>query len=189
MLLITVPVFLFSTSAGKAIKRWSGKGVVGSGLILLILSALFQMWAINSSMVSVLAIGMVLLGLGWCFTWGPATTVGVMAESKELAALAAGAVMTIQDIGAVLGLAIGGALFRAVGENRILMGLKRQHFSLDVPLKHVLSNPHAVKSKPVFEIVQKGFENGYSVTMWFLIGIAVVALIATFSMMKRDRSQ
>lgn len=111
MLLVTVPVVLFSSLVGKLYAKTGPKLLLVSGFLLLALSALCQrLYAFDP--LSLLFIAALSFGFGWVIAWGPSITTGISSVPRDAAGIASGAFTTVQEIGGTLGLAIAGTVFR-----------------------------------------------------------------------------
>jgi EmrB/QacA subfamily drug resistance transporter len=112
MLICTLPVALLSSHVGK----WSIKVgqrlpiLIGFALLALSISIQFSLQP-ESSMAIALAMSLT-FGAGWVLIWGPTTTAALSSLPRDLAGIASGAFTTVQEVGATVGLAITGTLFR-----------------------------------------------------------------------------
>jgi len=114
LLFVTGPVALFSTAVGKLYGKIGARIPLIIGFLFLILSVLVQFSLKKTSGIALPMLACLCFGLGWVFIWGPSTTVAISALSKDLAGVASGGFITIQEIGGSLGLAITGTVFRIV---------------------------------------------------------------------------
>jgi len=114
LLLVTGPLVLFSTAVGKLYGKIGARLPLIIGFLLLILSVGVQFSLEKSSGIVLPMLACLTLGIGWVFIIGPSTTVAISALSKDLAGVASGGFITIQEIGGSLGLAITGTVFRIV---------------------------------------------------------------------------
>lgn len=111
LLLITMPVALLSHSVSKWYTKIGAKPLLLIGFALLMISALLQATFTDVSFLS-LSLACLTLGVGWALTWGPSITTALTSLSHRLAGIASGMFVTLQELGAVITLAIGGAIFR-----------------------------------------------------------------------------
>jgi EmrB/QacA subfamily drug resistance transporter len=175
MLLITVPVAVFSIPIGKLYEKIGAKILLIIGFVLLFLSVFFQ---------SELTIygSCIFIGLGWVCTWGPSASQALSSLPHHMAGIASGMFMTLQEIGGVIGLAIAGVAFR-VGVTKFLapyMGtiegvFKERTMSL-------LSDPRAAESllepnSPILSWLHEGFKAGYAHMLVFLAVLMVAAAL------------
>lgn len=109
LLLITLPVALLSHSVSKLYTKTGAKLPLVIGFVLLMISALFQ--ALLEGILS-LGLSCLTLGIGWAFIWGPSITCALTSLSHNIAGIASGMFVTIQELSAVITLAIGGMIFR-----------------------------------------------------------------------------
>ncbi len=111
MLLVTVPVVLFSSTIGKLYAKTGPRLLLLSGFSLFALSALSQrLYALDP--LPLLLIAALSFGFGWVIAWGPSITTAISSVPRDAAGIASGAFTTVQEIGGTLGLAIAGTIFR-----------------------------------------------------------------------------
>lgn len=183
MLLITVPVAVFSIPIGKLYEKIGAKALLIVGFPLLFLSVFFQ------SELTMYG-SCILIGLGWVFTWGPSASQALSSLPHHMAGIASGMFMTLQEIGGVIGLAIAGVAFR-VGVNRFLnpyMGKIEE--TLKERTDSLLSDPRAAESflephSPILAWLHDGFKAGYANMLVFLAVLMVAAALCSLFLPKR----
>jgi len=185
MLLITIPVAVFSMPVGKLYEKVGAKPLLFTGFFLLFLSVFFQSYLTIQG-------ACLFIGFGWVLTWGPSASRALSTLPHEMAGIASGMFMTLQEIGGVIGLAIAGVAFR-IGTNRFLaphMGdiqrvLKDKAASL-------LSDPAAAETivgahSPILPWLHEGFKAGYEDMLLFLAVLMCLAAICSLCMPKSHR--
>ena len=106
MLFITLPVALFSVLVNKLYQKVGAKPLLIAGFSLLFLSVFFQFSL-------PIQLSCLLMGFGWVLTFGPSASRALMTLPHEMAGMASGMFMTLQEIGGVMGLALSGVVFRS----------------------------------------------------------------------------
>jgi EmrB/QacA subfamily drug resistance transporter len=117
LLPITGMVALLSPIVGKMLSNISAKWLILCGFFLYLISAAMQAFFRADSSLYWILTSVFLIGVAWPLLRIPATTRGVAALPPHLSGTAAGVLWTVQNIGAAVGLAITGSVFRAYYEN------------------------------------------------------------------------
>ena len=185
MLLITIPVALFSMPMGLLYEKIGAKTLLLVGYFLLFFSVFFQ----SRLPMEVFCL---IIGFGWVFTWGPSTSKALSSLPYHMAGIASGMFMTLQEIGGVVGLAISGVVFR--------MGTKRFLAPKMEDIEHVLgSRTDALISAPlaaeeitgpnsqILTWLHQGFNIGYRDMMLFLSLFMLIAVVSALLLPKRDK--
>ncbi len=156
----------------KLYNRVGAKPLLITGFSLLLLSAFFHAYLtiIGSCL---------LMGFGWVLTWGPSASRALTTLPHQMAGIASGMFMTLQEIGGVMGLAASGVFFR-MGTSRYLAPYMEEIqavFGDRTPA--ILSDPVlAEQTNPrIASWLHEGFIAGYSDVLWFLIILMVAAVI------------
>lgn len=123
MLLVTVPLAIFSWFGSYLYQKYQPKNLILLGFLFLIMSVLMQMNFYPNTSFLFLAVGTAAFGIGWSFIWGPTTTTALSALPKEHAGIASGSFVTIQEIGGTVGLAITVSVVRT--HSNLLFGYHR----------------------------------------------------------------
>lgn len=106
MLLVTVPLAIFSFVGGHLYKVYGPKPLILLGFFFFTLSAILQLYFSADTNFALIAFSTLCFGIGWGLAWGPTTTAALTTLSHQHAGIAAGSFVTIQEIGGNLGLAI-----------------------------------------------------------------------------------
>lgn len=175
MLLITLPVALFSMPVSKLYERVGPKILLTVGFALLFISVFFQ---------SYLSIewSCIIIGFGWVLTWGPSASKALSSLPHHMAGMASGMFMSLQEMGGVLGLAISGVAFHT-GINQFLSPKKHEICSaLKEYTPSLLTDPKAAESllpnnSPILDLLHQGFKLGYENMLFFLSIFMLVAII------------
>lgn len=182
MLLITLPVAIFSISVGKIYEKIGAKALLIVGFFILCLSVFFQAkLTIYGSCV--------LIGFGWVLTWGPSASQALSSLPHHMAGIASGMFMTLQEIGGVIGLAIAGVVFR-MGTNFFLaphMEIIEETFKERT--SSLLSDPSAAEDlvsphSPILSWLHGGFQAGYESMLVFLAILMLLAALCSLFLPK-----
>jgi EmrB/QacA subfamily drug resistance transporter len=185
MLLITLPVTLFSIPISTLYEKLGAKPLLMSGFFLLFLSVFFH------GQLSTAAFCL-LIGLGWVLTWGPSTTKALSSLPYRMAGVASGMFMTLQEIGGVLGLTISSVVFR-IGRNHFLAPkMKEIESVLQDQTTYLLSNPNeATKflqpNSPILTWLLQGFKIGHDYMLLCLSVLMFIAIVLSFFIPKKTR--
>lgn len=112
LLFLTLPLMITSIFGGFISKKIDPKYLITTGSILLIISTLIQTFLDPSSILS-MQIALITFGAGWGTTWSAIMSRGISSLPKNMAGVATGGWMTVQEVFACLGLAITGSLLRS----------------------------------------------------------------------------
>jgi EmrB/QacA subfamily drug resistance transporter len=116
MLLVTVPLVLFSMRSKWFYERFGPKKLIMLGAVFLILAAVLQLlFKFNTSLAQIIAAA-ICFGFAWALIWSPAATKAVSTLPLTHAGIASGTFVTIQEVGGSMGLAITGAVVRRFGD-------------------------------------------------------------------------
>lgn len=112
MLLVTVPLVMFSMRGQWFYRKVGPKRLITFGFIFLLASAICQYAFKFNDHLSMVIIAALMFGLGWAVIWSPAATKAVSTLPLSHAGIASGTFVTIQEVGGSLGLAITGSVAR-----------------------------------------------------------------------------
>lgn len=204
LLCITVPVVIFSPIVGKLTeKKISAKSIIILGLFMMALSALMQAFFAEQNALWYLIIALLLMGLGWTFMYGPATTVALSQIPSNFAGVASGALNTIQELGGAIGLAITVSIFRFRDNQTLIQGLKNKNLYLNMEnsdqIRSLLADPEAATAKlstfgqtgkELLPLFRQSFLEGYTSAMWLLFALSLLgAVVIIFFLHAKKRKQ
>ncbi len=197
MMLITLPVFFL----GPLVAKWPSaeKWLIIFGLLCFAAAAALCLGVKPVGRFGLLVAALLTIGIGWGVMWGPSISIGVSAVNERLSGLAAGALMTIQDLGGVLGLAISGTLFRTVAGDRITTYIQDEHIpvpgSVVQEVAGAISNPHAIESmrdvlrfdleERLPDAMRYAFMMGWDAAMWLLIALSLFAALSALILLRK----
>lgn len=187
MLLITLPVAIFSMPVSKLYGKIGAKVLLIIGFPILCLAVFFQ------SKLTMYG-SCLLIGFGWVLTWGPSASQALSSLPHKMAGIASGMFMTLQEIGGVIGLAIAGVVFR-MGTNWFLaphMEKIEEVFKERTP--SLLSDPAAAEKfvdahSPILSWLHGGFKAGYESMLVFLAILMILAALCSLFLPKHISKQ
>ena len=109
LLFITLPVFFFSVTVSKLCHKWGAKSLMLLGYTLFFIGFFLQ--AFMNPNYWTLGIGSLAIGFGWVLTWGPSISSALSSIPHHIAGTASGMFTTLQELGAILSLALAGVFF------------------------------------------------------------------------------
>lgn len=183
LLYIILPLTLLSVPIAKLYKRLGAKPLMLSGYACFIAAFLLQslfirtLWGIE--------LGCLAIGLGWALTWGPSISCALSSISHNIAGIASGMFTTLQELGGIVFLALGGVVFRTVQQNRLAPNRAAIESALPADqFDSLISNPAALEKQlgadsPIFNWTEQAFYAGYEITFWFLFGVCLFAILMT----------
>lgn len=110
MLLVTIPLTLFSFYSEGFYYRFGPRRLILVGFLCLMLSAFSQLFFTNSVSGMTIMIATISFGLAWGLIWNPSATRAISTLSQSQAGVASGTFVTFQEIGGSCGLAVSGAI-------------------------------------------------------------------------------
>lgn len=105
MLGITIPVILFSPFIGKKYQPHRAWAFISLGFLLLVFSALLQIFISSGSSTLYIFLATLLYRMGYVLICGPSTTATIAVVPPYRAGIASGTFVTFQEIGGTIGLA------------------------------------------------------------------------------------
>ncbi|MCC2624601.1 MAG: family efflux transporter permease subunit [Burkholderiales bacterium] len=113
LLPVTATIALLSPVIGRYVDRHGAKNVLLCGFIFFALSAFMQANFNNINSIFFVLLALVSMGIGWACVLGPSTVLALASLPESSSALAMGASWTLHNIGGVVGLGIGLAVYYA----------------------------------------------------------------------------
>ncbi len=110
MLLVTIPLTLFSFFSERFYHRFGPKRLILAGFLSLMLSAVSQLFFTDTVNRLVIVIASISFGLAWGLIWNPSATRAISTLSQSQAGIASGTFVTFQEVGGSCGLAVSGAI-------------------------------------------------------------------------------
>ncbi|MBI3258373.1 MAG: MFS transporter [Ignavibacteriae bacterium] len=194
LLLVTLPVAFLSVPVTKLYRKWGAKPLVLFGFSILALSSLSQSLFITREAFWPIGLGCLGIGIGWVLIWGPSISCSLSSIPHNVAGIASGMFTTLQELGAVISLAIGGVFFQMTYHSLLAPQMNQinaalYNFSSD-QIESLITNPVAVEhylgeSSPILPILREGFLGGYQNAFWFLFGMSLLAMLLSLFLPKK----
>ncbi|NDD57991.1 MAG: MFS transporter [Chlamydiae bacterium] len=196
LLLITLPVFFFSVTVSRWYEKWGAKPLMLLGYALFLIGFFLQ--AFMTPNFWSLGVGFLAIGLGWVLTWGPSISNSLSSIPHHIAGIASGMFTTIQELGAILSLAIASVFFGTAQQAFLQSHMDFILFNFntlnpEIQLDAVLTNPAAVElllgpDTPILPLINHAFMSGYEATFKFLLGSCMVGILLTNLLPKLKKS-
>jgi len=116
-LTFSVPLVVMSPIGGRLVERYGSQVLMAIGMALIGVGTACFAFIDTTTGVGLVIVGLLLAGFGQGFAYNLSNTAGMEAMPDEKAGVASGVLQTSRLMGIVVGLAISGALFKAL-ENR-----------------------------------------------------------------------
>lgn len=197
LLLVTLPVAVLSVPVGRWFDRSGAKRLLFWGFSFLILSAFIQILFAGSKAFWPIGVGCFALGMGWVLVWGPSISCALSALPHRLAGIASGMFTTIQELGAIVSLAIAGVFFRETQEHLLEPQMEQIEGVLNKcpadQMQLLLSNPAAIEGQvginsPILPWLRDAFLGGYQAAFWFLLALSIFALLMSLFLKEKKRA-
>jgi len=183
LLPISATVVIVSLSLGGFADRLGPMPFIVAGQVALVASALVQMFFEPASPIPLVLFGFLLFGLGWGLQQATLPLAVSTAMPPAAAGVAIGMLYTIWNIGAGIGLAVGGAIFKHLDKNSILAALARENVTISAAdlklVRSLVSDPSQAQQllsrvapgleDKLMSIFKQSFMSGYSGAMWYLL--------------------
>lgn len=112
MLLVTIPLVIFSMKSQFFYDRFGPRQLIIVGFIFLVISSMIQ-YCFNAQIsFGFIAMAALTFGIAWAMIWNPSATKAVSTLPLRDAGVASGTFVTFQEVGGSMGLAITGAVVR-----------------------------------------------------------------------------
>lgn len=197
LLPISALVVIVPPLIGRLVDEKGPMRFIAVGQVLLVLSALAQIFFKPDSAVLFVLVGLGLFGLGWGLQQATTALAATAPFPPARASVIIGVLYSIWNVGSSIGLAAGGLIFEVRDRISLDAALKAENIVLTGTDRHVvrslLSDPsqarHALGTlapgleDKILPIFRDAFMAGYSGAMWYLlitcaIGAVLVPLIA-----------
>ena len=112
LLFLFVPMAIFSPFSGYFYRTFGPKALLFNGFICLAISAMLFLQINGISKFNYIALSILIMGIGFAFIWAPVITSALSCVSKNVAGVASGSFVTVEEIGGSVGVALVGAVVR-----------------------------------------------------------------------------
>lgn len=194
LLALTLSFTFTSYFIGQTSDRMKKRALLWFGLLLVTLTLLLQMQFHPGSSISFIVTFFIFLGIGWGMSSGPGTSMSLSSLPRDVTGIASGTLVTIQEIGGAVGLAITGTVFRISESAFFEKELYLSHLNLPPQVLDQLSfllsfhdklTAYLSKLSPaaqemVENVFQQAFLHGFHRGLWVSTGVVFGCLILTF---------
>ena len=183
LLFVTLPVSSLSVFANRLYEKIGAKPLLMAGFSLLFLSVFFQSYL-------PIQLACLLMGFGWVLTFGPSTSRALTTLPHDMAGIASGMYMTMQEIGGVMGLALSGVVFRMSTTQYLAPKMEEIQSVFGSQTQSVLSDPLLAEqtNHRIAGWLHEGFAVGYANMLWFLSALTLVGIVCALALPKQKKT-
>ena len=195
----TLMVAILSPWVGHFVDKNGSKGILKIGFILLVASAIMQIFFQTDTSWLYIETAFILLGIGWAFILNPSIVTAVAMMPKEDSGVAMGTLGTVHNFGGTVGLAIGTVVYHYFSLQTLMGAVDQKSMLVMTWMQEATANPDLA-----IGLIQKNtslsitnartlFENyfihGYAASMGLLAVVAVITLGIVVGLDKRNASR
>jgi len=118
-LTFSIPLVVMSPIGGRLVARYGSQVLMAIGMALIGVGTACFAFIDTSTGVGLVIVGLLVAGFGQGFAYNLSNTAGMEAMPDEKAGVASGVLQTARLMGIVVGLAISGALFKGLENNKV----------------------------------------------------------------------
>jgi len=202
LLLLTVTLSFTVTShlVGRIADRINKKYLIWIGMFVVILTLLTQVLITSQTSPFFFICFFFFLGVGWGMSSGPGTSMGISALPRHVTGVASGTLVTIQEIGGAVGLAVIGTVFR-VYENAMFqkqisltqldlapntLEKVRELLSSSDSFTNLVTHFPIPTQEKITRIFNEAFIHGLHRGLWVATGVMALTLLLIFLMLRRE---
>jgi MFS family permease len=201
-LVFSVPFAALSPVAGKAMAPLGVRLSLLLGMVLLVAaSVIFALIDAGTGLALILA-GLLLFAVGEAFAYNVSTAAAMLAIPEAKAGAASGVQNTIRQFGIIFGVAVTGALFKALENAKLLDLFDAAGAGLSAAdrdeVRGLLSGADAAQAKlatltpaaadQIREIVDQAFVHALNGAMWLCASAAVIGVALCFVVQARAKT-
>jgi EmrB/QacA subfamily drug resistance transporter len=193
----TMMVAILSSTTGKIVSKHGPKGMLCTGLLLFVLSAILQSQFGAHSPIYFILFSYLLFGIGWACILSPSIVAALSSVPKESAGVAMGSIGTLHNLGGAIGLAIGTLIYNLRSKAALMSLLKQHNIEPGAWIDQVIANiENAVQILQkntqldlplITSYFQQYFLQGYRGAMWLLVITSLIAFIAVAVGLKNQK--
>jgi MFS family permease len=202
LLVFSVPFAALSPIAGKAMGPFGVRWLLLLGMILILIgSVMFALIDVGTGIGLVLA-GLFSFAVGEAFAYNVSTAAAMLAIPEAKAGAASGVQNTIRQFGIIFGVAVCGALFKALENAKLLSLFDSIGAGLSAgdrdEVRNLLSGSDAAQAglatltpataEQISEIVDRAFIHGLNGAMWLCAGVSVIGVALCFILQARTKT-
>lgn len=200
LLMLTAAFTLTSHITGRISDRVPKKSLIILGFILITISLLFNEFLTPDSSPLIFLIFLFLFGVGWGLSSGPGTSMGIAALPRHVTGVASGTLVTLQEIGGAVGLAVIGTVFRVYNNAAFKEKLALSHLNLsdsvlekiqvffnsNETVTSVITNLPLPAQEEITKIFQEAFMAGFHRGLWIAFGVGLACLLLISTLLRRE---
>ncbi|MCB1074508.1 MAG: MFS transporter [Simkania sp.] len=200
LLMLTACFTLTSHLTGRISDRIPKKSLILAGLLLISISLFFNGFISPNSSPYILLIFLGMFGIGWGLSSGPGTSMGIAALPRHVTGVASGTLVTLQEIGGAIGLAVIGTVFRVYNNGVFEKKLALSHLNLSPSLiekiqtfvssndtlASIIAKLPVATQEEIFAIFQEAFMVGFHRGLWIAFGVVAAFLLVIFGLLRRE---
>lgn len=190
MLCITLSFTITARFTGVLSEKFDRKYLIWGGSFLVVIAMGLMSFLQPETPIVTIILFFILLGFGWGAMSPPSTAMGIAAIPRNQVGVASGTVVTMQELGGTVGMAVIGTLFRMeemkkLSEKLYVSKLGLSHETIEKILS-AFSNPNREGSvlsylpeslqNKLHGIFQEAFMHGYSHALWVCGGVMLASL-------------
>lgn len=190
-LAFTVPLVVFETKSSEIAAKIGTRRSMAGGMALMASSFLLLALLTPTSGLSLVAVALVIMGVGLGVAYSVSSTAGMAAIPDSKAGAASGILGMIRILGVVFGVAIGGALFKTLENRRLASLLSEAGADLGASdrteIRGLLSGSSAAEAKisqfaptaagEIDQVVREAFVYGFDGTMLLCAVVSVAGVL------------
>ncbi|WP_444910024.1 MFS transporter [Microbulbifer sp. TRSA005] len=200
LLPITLVMALISPLAGRMAASSLPAVPILIGVVCILIAAIVMtQFSINTKFVTLL-LAFIPFGVAWGFVFSATAPIAISALPENSAGIATGMLWGIQNIGAALGLAMTGTVFRILEKKNLLFLIKQEGFtitqSMEDYIRSLLMNPervdHSAFGVPsdvhdrMVVLFDQAFASAFQSVMWGLVVFIFLLLVAIAFLLKKS---
>ncbi|WP_020414794.1 MFS transporter [Microbulbifer variabilis] len=200
LLPITLVMALVSPLAGRMATNSRPAAPILIGVICILIAAIVMTQFSTQTNFTTLLLAFVPFGIAWGFVFSATAPIAIGALPANSAGIATGMLWGIQNIGAALGLAVTGTVFRLLEKHNLLQlikedGIAMSH-SFEKYIQALLMNPERVDHSAagvssqlhsqVVTMFDQSFASAFQSVMWGLVAFTFLLLLMVIFLLKKS---
>jgi EmrB/QacA subfamily drug resistance transporter len=191
---VTVPMIAISPLSGRLIARFGARNLMTFGMALAVVGVFLQTRITGSTGYGLLFVAYLILGIAIGLVYAPMSTAAMTAMPREKAGIAAGVLAMNRILAASLGLALLGALFSHLQQDRLHDELVKRGARVTASdrrdLDGVLAGSDSARAAAhrlppralvaVDDIARDTFSYALANAMWVMVVLAFIGLVLTW---------
>jgi EmrB/QacA subfamily drug resistance transporter len=185
---------LINPQAGRLAGTTGPRLPMASGMALIAVAFLLLALITPSSGLAIVVVALLVAGVGQAFAYTISTTAGMAAIPEAKAGAASGVLQMVRQLGVVFGVAVPGALFKALENSKLAELLSTAGSSLNTPdqaeVRGLLSGSEAAEvdlarlapdiAEQIERVVSEAFVYAFDGAMLLCMLVSIVGVLASF---------